>query len=267
MPQSHKVNLTKNYRLFHRKDGDNREVKLKKHKKLLESMKKYGWLPEFPMVCYRNSKGELYIKDGQHRLAIAESLGLTVAWMEASVDFDVAMINQTPKTWDTRDYAERFVARGHDDYSKAIAFADENKLSLGTAFALLSGKTNFSGIRDKFHAGEFRVKDVGWANSVAAVYCPIIKMVPQLSNSRFIEACMAACRVKDFEQARFLRNAERCRDKLVQYSTRDAFLDMMEAIYNFGHSKLLGLKVLAIMAMRERNPAKIKQAAKKANAA
>lgn len=66
---------------------------------------------------------------------------------------------------------------------------------------------------------------------------------------------MAACRVDGFEVERFIRGAERCREKLVAYSTRDANLEMMEEVYNFGRTtkNLVPLKHLAIQAMRERS--------------
>jgi hypothetical protein len=49
--------------------------------------------------------------------------------------------------------------------------------------------------------------------------------------------------------------AERCREKLVSYSTRDAYLDLLESVYNFGRKQLVSLKLPAIEAMRKRNVA------------
>lgn len=62
---------------------------------------------------------------------------------------------------------------------------------------------------------------------------------------------MAVCRVEEFEPKRLLRNAERCREKLMPYSTREAYLVMLEEIYNFRQQKLVALKVLAEMTRRE----------------
>ena len=67
---------------------------------------------------------------------------------------------------------------------------------------------------------------------------------------------MAVCRVPHFDAKRFLRDANACREKLVVYSTRDGFLEMMEEIYNFRQSKLVGLKAEAKIVMRHRNVAK-----------
>ena len=118
-----KITATKNYRLFHRSD-ENRALNLKKHKKLYESMRLYGFLPSFPIVCYRDAKGNLVVKDGQHRLAIAEELGLPVYYVEESIDFDVAVVNCTPKGWTLVDYAQKFAANGVSSYQEHLDFAD-----------------------------------------------------------------------------------------------------------------------------------------------
>lgn len=259
-----KVQATKNYRMFCR-SGENRPLDLKKHQKLLESMKLYGFLACFPIVCVRDSTGQLIVKDGQHRLAIAESIGLTVHWLEEEVDFDVAVINCTSKTWVLRDYAQKFAANGNAEYQIGLDFADRHHLPVGTAFALLAGTTGFSNCDTAFLDGSFQVKDQPWANAVAGIYSPLVARSPSLRHARFLEACMACCRVASFDSKRLLQNAERCRDKLVSYSTRDAYLDMLEAVYNFGRVKLVGLKIEAVLAMRERNVAnKKKQPSKQA---
>lgn len=257
-----KINVTKNYKLFSRCE-ENRPVNLKKHRPLEMSMKEYGFLRSFPISCRRDSNKALVVKDGQHRLAIAETLGLPVYWVEDPVDFDIAKVNNGQEKWQVRDFAEKFAANGIASYREGMEFADRHGLPIGTAFALLSGYTSFTGCKDEFVAGKFMVKDRKWADNVAAIYVPLTTMAPVMRNARFIEACMAVCRVAGFDAKRLLQNAERCREKLVAYSTREAYMDMLEAIYNFGRAKLVGLKAEATMLMRERSPIKPK-AAKKA---
>lgn len=260
-----KIQATKNYRLFTR-SPENRPLDMQKHRKLLESMKTYGFLACFPLVVHRVN-GSLVVKDGQHRLAIAESLGLTVHWIEEKADFDVAVINCTSKIWQIRDYAQKFAANGNDAYRAGLDFAEQHSIPIGTAFALLSGSVAFGNIKDDYVAGTFKIKDLAWANAVAGIYGPMIHMSDALKNNRFIEACMAVCRVAEFDAKRLLHGAERCREKLVNYATRDAYLDMMEFIYNFNRSKLFALKIEAIKAMRERSAVSPKAIAKRAAAA
>lgn len=258
-----KINVTKDYRLFTR-SSENRIVKEKNHKALLRSMKRYGFLSSFPIVCQRNEKGHLIVKDGQHRLTFAERLRLPVYWIEESVEFDVAIVNSTPKPWVVRDYAEKHVANGIAVYQEGLEFADKHKLSVGNAFSLLAGTASFDNISDAFKSGVFKIKDRKWAESVAGIYTPITTMSADCRSARFLEACMAVCRVPDFNAERLLANAARCRDKLVSYSTRDAYLLMLEDIYNFGRKQLVGLKPAALMAMKERAVASNGHAKKKA---
>lgn len=246
-----KIQTTKNYKLFTR-STENRPTDLKKHKKLIESMKKYGFLSCFPIVCWRDKVGNLIVKDGQHRLMIAESLGLPVHWVEETVDFDVAEINCTGKTWALQDFARKHATNGLKAYEEGMEFATAHSIPLGTAFALLAGNTSFGNIQPQFIDGTFKVKDRKWADAVASIYGPLTLMQAALKTNHFVAACMAVCRVAEFEAKRLLQNAERCREKLVHYGSRDAYLDMLEHVYNFGRVKLFALKIAALTAMRER---------------
>ena len=251
-----KIRSTTNYRLFERHSSENRPLDMKKHRGLLDSMKRYGFLQCFPIVVHENGNGKLIVKDGQHRLMVAETLGLPVHYVEADVDFDIATVNNAARNWTLADYAHKHAANGIESYREGIEFAEMHSLPIGTAFSLLAGTTSFGNVKTAFIEGRFEVRDRGWAEAVAAIYVPIVRMSPRLRNARFIEACMAVCRVSGFDAKRLLSNAERCREKLVPYSTRDAYLDMLEAVYNFGRHQLVGLKAEALMAMRERNAVK-----------
>lgn len=247
---------TKNYRMFERHSDENRPLNIGTHKKLMESMKQYGFLSSYPISVIRNGHEKFTVKDGQHRLMIAETLGLPVYFIEEAVDYDVAIVNSAAKGWALRDYAQKWAANGNKDYQSALEFAERYGVPLTIAFTLLSGIANFSHIGGAFVSGTWKIKDEKYANDVAALYMKLSSMDSRIKNKRFVEACMAICRVKDFSHNRLVTNAERCREKLASYSTRDAYLDMLEAIYNFGRHQLVGLKAAALMAMRDRNPAK-----------
>lgn len=248
-----KILNTRNYRLFQNNSGENRPLDIKKHRKLMESMKKYGFLECFPIVVARNGSDQLIVKDGQHRLTIAESLGLPVYYVEDKTNFDVAVVNCAAKVWALRDYAQKHAANGIKPYQEGLEFAELHQLPVGTAFGLLAGTTSFHNYYEQFLDGTFKIKDRAWADAVASIYGPLAGMSAAVRNARMLEACMAVCRVPDFDSRRLLSGAERCREKLLSYSTRDAYLDMLETVYNFGRSKLVGLKATAMMAMRERN--------------
>jgi hypothetical protein len=255
-----KIQKTTNYMMFQSQSLDNRLPTPKKHKRLYESMKAYGFMECFPMVVVRSQNGSLVVKDGQNRLMFAMELGLPVFWVEAKDDFDVAVVNSAAQVWVLSDYSRKHEANGLKSYREGNEFAAAHRLPLGRAFALLSGTATFGNVYSQFVSGTWKVKDRTWANAVVGIYGPLTTMAPEIRNDRFLAACMAVCRVQEFEPQRLIESAKRWRDKLLPYSTKDAYLDMLEEIYNFHKSKLVGLKTAAIMAMRERNPKKEKQA-------
>lgn len=247
-----KITWTKNYRLFNRSD-ENRQLNIPKHKKLRASMKKYGFLACFPVGCIRDMFGKLVVKDGQHRLAIAEELGLAVPYVVVSVDFDVAEINDTPKTWAMRDYAEKHSANGIEAYRDGLEYCDIHKIPVGLGFSLLAGTASFSNVVDSFKDGTFEIKDRAYADAVASLYSRLCDLSPDVRNCQLVAALMSVCRVPEFDHNRLMKGASQCREKLVAYSTRDGYMDMLEDIYNFKRMKLFALKVTATQAMRERN--------------
>lgn len=253
------ITTTKNYRLF-KLSSDNRPLDLAKHRNLRESMRQYGFLKSFPVSCVRDSQGNLIVKDGQHRLAFAEELGLPVSYFVEDKDYDVAKVNSTAKVWQVRDYAMKHAASGVKPYQDGIDFAEAHGIPITLAFALLAGTSSFKNITDTFVSGGFKVKDRAYADSVATVYSTISKMSKLVKNARFLEACIAVCRVDGFEPERLIGSASRCREKLVSYSTRDAYLDMIEEIYNFHRKYLKSLKIEALQVMRDRNPTNRKKA-------
>lgn len=249
-----KVNITKNYRIFESNSLDNRALVPKKHKRLMESMRLYGFLPEFPIVVYRDKDKHLVVKDGQHRLLMAETLKLPVYWVEESSPWDIAKVNSTPEGWKPIDYAERYARQGKKDYQEGIDFMKSHRISIGTAFALLSGNTGFTNIQGDFISGAFKVRDRDWAEAVVSIYNPFRMASKHCRNTFFVLACMAVCRVPEFEPSRLLNGMERNLDKVHPYSTRDAYLAMLEEIYNSHRKYLFPLKIQAEMVMRNRNP-------------
>jgi hypothetical protein len=254
MARPPKINVTTNYKLFNRGE-DNRRLEIHKHKALKESMKEYGFIPDYHIICVRDDKGGLVVKDGQHRLYFAQALGLPVYWTETAGDFDVAKVNSAQKGWLPADYARRFADAGDANYVEVLEFMAEHQVPLTLAAMLLAGVTTFATIGPRFYTGEYAVTDRPWAKAVIGVYAPLMRIEKRLKNRCFLLACMAVARVKGFSAKRLTECAARCRNKIVPYAGRDAYLDMLQDIYNFGRKDIVALKIEAIKAMRGRNPA------------
>ena len=250
------VRSTTNYKLFQRSEL-NRDTTMRGRKKLVASMKKNGWYRSKPLSAWRDPETKkLIVMDGQHRLLIAESLGIPVRFVVEPKSFSTAEINNTGKNWKLKDFADLFVRQGLSAYQEGLEFAETYKLPLGAAFALLAGYSSFSNVEIGFKNGKFKVEDKDWAEKVASLRSQMVALSPSLNKQKFTEACIAVCRVPEFDSTRLIRGAERRRDLLVSFSNRDAYLQTMEEVYNFGRKTLFGLKSAALMAMKKRSPIK-----------
>lgn len=256
MSKAKKIFQTTDYALFER-DRENRQGDIKKHKKLFRSMEKYGFIPDFPIVCVTDKKtGKFRIREGQHRLLVAEALGLPVYYTLADVEFDIAEINCTGVRWNIRDFAERFANNGSHVYRQGLDFADKHRLTVSTAFALLSGTTNFTNVKADFDAGDFKIKDREWAEAVMALYTPIIELTGQTRRDVLLLACMAVCRVEGFDAKRLLHGIKQNTNLFRHFSTRDEYLRVFQECYNYGRQKktCVPLEFEAARAMQDRNP-------------
>jgi hypothetical protein len=231
---THKLLSTTNYDLFVMSD-DNRPPDLEKHGKLVESMRRYGYLRDFPVVVRRDEEsGKFVVKDGQHRLATARSLGLPVWYSVSEIDFDVPFVTTTVKQWTLLDHARVWADKGNKSCIEAIAFSEAFGLPLGSAFMLLSGQSSLSKAANRVKEGTFTVKDKdrAAAERVARVYTACARFDQKVKNARFLAACMAVCRVPGFDEDRMVRHSQRCPELLLPFNTVEACLGMLERVYN-----------------------------------
>ena len=256
------IQVTKDYDLFQRSEH-NRDTTMAGRKKLVASMEKYGFIPSFPVVVRRDADGKLVVVDGQHRLLIARHLGLPVYFVEESAEFVTAEVNDAMRTWGLSDYVQTWARNGNKDYVEAQEFARRHGIAIGKACSILGGTVSTGNVDSQIRSGTFKVKDREWAEAVATLYTAVCKLSKDISKTRFLEACMAVTRVKGFDLSRMTSGAKKCREKLAGYSTRDGNLEMLEEVYNYGRKQMFGLKVAALMALRDRKDATLAGHARK----
>lgn len=249
-----KLQCTRDYSLFVH-SADNRPTELESRKPLLQSMQAYGFVPAFPLAVIRTPEGKLEIRDGQHRFACAQKLGLPVFYVVLNEVFDIAKLNSTQKVWTLDHFAMCFASQGKKDYAEALAFAKQYKIPLSLGASLLGGTVCLNNLIHQFKAGNFRVKSRDKANLIASIYSQLLAISPRIRNARMVEAIYAVCHVANIEHQRLVEGARRCPEKLIAYGTRDAYLSLLEDLYNFGRKSRLAIKIPAENAMRERNRA------------
>lgn len=258
----HKLQRTRNYSQF-AFSKDNRDVDMLnmkyQHNNLRKSMQQYGFLPSFPLMVSAVN-GKFIIKDGQHRFTFARELGLDVYFVVDETDIDVSEINQAQASWSVLDFAQRWSSSGRKDYWEAMAFSEKQGIPLSVAAAMLAGTTSFGNIALKFRDGSFRVTNRGFADNVANCYNALCSIKRGIRNSRLLAALYSCCLVDYFDAALFVKKAAKRTDLVVSCGTREAFLAMIDDIYNYGRNSRVPLAFDADAAVRARTPIKRKAA-------
>lgn len=239
------IKETRNYDLFCREEG-NRVVNLKTHQAriLRHSMSRSGWLKSCPAVVVRRD-GKNFLKDGQHRLAIAKELGIPVSYVidEAAKDLDVAEFNNSSRSWGINDYIARFAELGNKDYIYLQNFIAEKGITPKIAVELLDCSDPRSA---RLTSGRFRAAKKDLANVAADTYLTIREICPIMKAINITRAIAACCLVDCFDPQQLIRRVRsRAAEIRAIPSTKDGALDMLEELYNKGSRKRVPLAFLA----------------------
>lgn len=249
---NYKLMSTKNYDLFSY-DKENRPLELDKRSKLRRSLRIHGFIAAYPLhVVVKRSR--LFIRDGQHRLAIARELGISVFYVICDDAADIAELNDTQQKWKINEYAGRYAAAGNQNYVEVIEFSARHAIPISTSMAILGDNAQERNLMEKFKRGDFLVRSRDRAERIAKLYTQL-GSINRIVRTRFLlGALFAACLVADLDDDQLVRGAKRAPELLMKFGTRDGCLDMLERVYNFGRKTKFPLKISAENALRQRNP-------------
>jgi len=246
------LRVTKDYSRFVQSE-ENRPVHLESRKDLIKSMQENGFYYFCP-ICVSEKNGKFEIRDGQHRFACAQKLGLPVWYIVTDVDFNIAQLNCEQKAWKPMDFVECYINQGNEEYAKLLAFAKEFNLSPVRAGTLLLQTIDFTGGKKKIYSGEFKIKNYERAKAIASCYKRLSQLSKHIKNDRMINALYACSFVDGFDTERLIEGASRCVDKLLAYSTCEGYLRLIEELYNYGRRTQVPIAIHAQNKMKERNP-------------
>jgi hypothetical protein len=160
---------TKNFEKFSFISG-NRMVSKSHVATLKRSIEKKNMLKYVPIIV----TPKFEVIEGQHRLKAAEELEVPIYYIVATdVDFsDIAVLNNTVKTWRPEDYMETFISKGIEDYQTLKDFAKEFKFSISNAIAVLSiGHDRYlQAPLTQFRSGVWQITDLQKAYEFAKYY-------------------------------------------------------------------------------------------------
>jgi len=252
------VEITKYYSKF-KLSLENRDINLKKNKakKLRESLKKHGWIPSFPMTCFRNGSDQLTILDGQHRFSIARELGMPVKYVIVDQEFDISEINNTQDTWRLKDYLSRWQKAGKDAYFEIEEFMSAHpNLTLSASISLLGGQyQGNTQLKNKYKEGNFSIssKSRGKAYQIANCFESIIEVNDDAKHNNLLKALYKCFYVDSFDSQRLIDQCKKNPAMIQPYSKTEDWLDLLQEIYNHGRkSNRIPLRFQAEEAMKQR---------------
>lgn len=225
-----KLKMTYNYNLF-TNDPTNRNVT--KVGTLVQSMKEYGFLPAYPIhVVYRN--GQLFVKDGGHRLAAAKITKNPVYYVVLEdIDISIPQINSGQTPWSGADYVDSYIKRGLEEYIKLSEFCRRYRIPLTIAAPLLLGRQpNAAAYITDIRRGTFKVKNEQMANQIMLLVEAIRPFFKQAASRFFIGAIYRCFMVKEFDHVRFCKKAKKHRHLFEHKATIDDYLAVIEQVYN-----------------------------------
>ena len=207
-------------------------------KRLLESMKRHGWLSAYPMHCIQNGGGKLLIKGGHHRFKVAQALGMPVKYVVSNDDADIYSLEQAGgRIWKNKDYLDSFCKQGKPNYLVLKEYMSRTGISLQHAASMFFGQTAGSGNyvkNGRFQQGFFKIKDHEHPNDVAEIVLKLKSIGVKWSNdSKFVNALSKSLKTNIFNKQRFLEKSQTHSQLFEKKKNVQDYLKLIEHIYNY----------------------------------
>jgi hypothetical protein len=230
------VHTTKDYSLFKPIDG-NRNKNLQHINKLKKSMSS-DYLFTILIV---NEHHEII--DGQHRFDVIKELNLPLHYVVCVGYglYEVHVLNQNSKTWNSDDYLTGYCNLGYHDYLQYAEFKDKYNLGHNETMSLLSGVPNKIDI-ELFYRGDFKVKSLKNAEDIIEKIMMIEPYYPGIRRRAFIYCMMSLFKNKNFEFTEFLQKLKLQPMALQDCTNVTNYKILIEEIYNYRRRDKVNLR-------------------------
>lgn len=227
--QDNVVRSSQNYSMF-KFDQRNRPIDQDKLEKLYDSVAKVNLLREFPIVV----TPDFAVTDGQHRLKVAEALGVPVFYIvsdKATIEH-ITMTTDAVSKWSGEDYLHRWCAEGNVNYLALREFWKANEfLTLGAAVNLCHyGDRKASHVA--FRHGQYQCNDLHYAQQVASSLRDWSKHVKFWKHTAFVFAIANLTGNANYDHKRMMSKMEYLSTRMVKCSDTESYIAMMNPIYN-----------------------------------
>lgn len=230
------IDVTDEYDVFKRLAG-NRELNEKHVQRLMDAMRKNDLF--VPILVNQ----EFEVVDGQHRLEARKRLGLPVPyyWTEGLGLTEVQNLNSTQKGWRNNDYVKAYIELGNQNYVIYKWFRENYGTPHTPTIMLLTGRDSRD-IRHMFQSGQLVVKDLEGAKHKAQMLSEIGKYFAHWKEASFIKAFLIAMNREGFSYKIFLDKLKKNPTMLRPSVSIDAYLQEIEAVYNYRAQKKVPIR-------------------------
>lgn len=228
-----KVYTTKNYDLF-KSLIDNREVKDRTTKKIIDSIKQVGYVTN-PVIVNEHYQ----VIDGQNRIEALRTLGLPVDYLivEGAGIKHCRALNINQSNWTTKDWIRSYADGGNLNYkylSELLKAFPDSKL---TVIAFATGAKSGASPGKAIKQGDFLCDKEGYEKAVKALtyITPLYQFTRKIDgNSNYLEcAIIYAFGLKSVNNTKLSENIVRWNSLIPAVSTLEGALDAVGDVYNY----------------------------------
>jgi hypothetical protein len=233
---SNQVHTTTDYFLFSSIDG-NRNKNLLHINRLKKSMSE-NYL--FTVIIV-NDKYEII--DGQHRFDVIQDLKLPLNYIVCSGYGlnEVHILNQNSKTWTSDDYLDGYCKLGYKDYLKYREFKETYGIGHYECMWLLNG-SQLANPTQVFFTGEFKIKNYNEACKIIEKIMLVEPYYEEWKRRSFILAMLQLFKNPNFELTEFLQKLKLQPTSLLNCSTTNQYVSLIEEIYNYRRREKINLR-------------------------
>jgi hypothetical protein len=248
--EKHKLGRTTDYRMFafHEKNRPVRESS--RYRKLVASMKEYGFIPAHPIHCVPNGGGKMLVIDGHRRLHAASELGLPVYYVytrEARfASISPSKTSKAGEPWTIQDHVNTY-KDANPDIARLDDFCCRHKISVTAAVGLLAGSINSPGSNhlDAVENGTFKILDYDFAETVATTVDELSAINKCVRFRAFIIALGKCLRVNGVNPSTLVERARKNPALLTRQAGVDEYIQVIEKIYNYRSRNPIPLAFMA----------------------
>lgn len=210
----------------------NRPIQPKKLEKMRAWITRKNLLHLFPIIVSR----DFTVVDGQHRLKVAEMLGVPVYYIvsdQMRIE-DAATINTVTDRWTIQDWLGHWCALGLPEYLKLKAFSQKYPwfpLSLAREFC--AGSLKSQDVMDSFMSGTYRVAGMNVAEQVAQMAVNFSRWADFWRSAYFLRALRQLALNPQYSHKRMLSKMDYQSSRLVKCATAEDYLKLLNEIYNY----------------------------------